>query len=65
MKEKHKIHYESPFMDCIRVEAESDFMSGSVMEHPKSKVEIKGHEVGNTYDFETKTPESGFDVSWE
>ena len=65
MKEKHRIHYESPYMDCIPVQAESDFMSGSIMEHPDSKAEIKGHEVGNEYDFETKTPQSGFDVSWE
>ena len=65
MKEKHKIHYVSPCMDCIRVEAESDFMSGSVMEHKNSNVRIEGHEVGGDYDFENKPADKNFDVNWE
>ena len=67
MKEKRRIHYVSPCMDCIRVEAESDFMSGSVIkETSQSKVVSSGQEIGD--EFDAGTGEGGAawkDTSWE
>ena len=50
MKNKSKMIYEPPCMDCICVEAESDFMSGSVIKETESKVESQGQEIGSEFD---------------
>lgn len=42
--------YVSPCMDCIRVEAESDFMSGSVIKEKESEITSGGQELGDTFD---------------
>ena len=65
MKEK-KLKYESPCMDCIHVEAESDFMSGSVIKETESKVESAGQEIGDAFDASGKEGgENWLDKDWK
>lgn len=65
MNTEMKNEYESPCMDCIRVEAECDFMSGSVMkDDSKPSVESSGQEINqNTIDADGWTV--GEATSWE
>ena len=63
MKNKSKMIYEPPCMDCICVEAESDFMSGSVIKETESKVESQGQEIGSEFDAGSGTDWQ--DSSWQ
>lgn len=66
MKEKSRLHYESPWMECIRVEAESDFMSGSVVSETKSEVVSTGQELGNSFDAGTsETGDAWIEEQWK
>lgn len=61
--------YEAPTTRVAKVALKTSMLAASIMESAESKVETKGHEVGETYNFEGNASSSvnnnNFSVSWE
>lgn len=61
--------YEAPTTRVAKVTLKTSMLAASIMENAESKVETKGHEVGETYKFSGNESSSvnnnNFSVSWE